>query len=455
MTSFETILYFIKNNPQDAPPTPEVLHSMKELSSDELVSVMQKCVEFTHLPTLQALFTHASDLRDPQLKSIKNILIIEAIKQYQWDLVPLLIQNGFNINCHDNEKNTPLHIVIAVKEIYFEKPTFLNERKIVIEMLIEAGANINANNKNGQTPLIRAVKFRTELVETLLKYNPDVNAAEWGQTPLMASRDQSISRLLLSKGANIDLQNKQGNTALMQAIDAGAIGIQLLLVHSKANIFLQNGKKETALSIATKRGNKDLIKLLMKNGAQPSKENMEDRFKNLPKFTFFAPKALTQEGVLEESDDPCDCCKKSRSYLYVEPIFDKNGDDLEINVCPWCIADGKLAKKYKVGAHRIDMDPAQSISDEMALEEVQMRTPGFIGWQERQWLVHCHTPCAFLGRVGWKDIEKIISDIEFVDSGILHQDTAFLKSLDADGSPTGYLFKCIKCNKLLMDYDCD
>ncbi len=193
----------------------------------------------------------------------------------------------------------------------------------------------------------------------------------------------------------------------------------------------------------------------MKNSAQLTKDTSEDRFKNLPKFTFFAHKALTQDGVLEETDDPCSCCQKSRGFLYESPILDENGDDHDIFICPWCIADGKLAKKYKVGAHRIDMDTAQSVTDTKALEEVQMRTPGFIGWQQERWLVHCHSPAAFLGRFGWEDIEKIISDIEFVDSDPKSQDVAVLKTLEAGGAHTCYLFKCIKCNKHLLYWDCD
>ncbi|MBA3722845.1 MAG: ankyrin repeat domain-containing protein [Parachlamydiaceae bacterium] len=181
--------------------------------------------------------------------------IIEALKQNQWDLILGLIQNGCNVNCNDSEKNTPLHIAISDHEVQFREPTFINERKLTIEKLIEAGADINARNKNGKTPLLRAIVIRPELVETLLKYNPDLNASDkWGKTPLMLSIDQNISRLLLSKGANIDLQDNQGNTALMNAIlDNRPTGVQLLLIYSKANIFLENKKKETALSIATKK----------------------------------------------------------------------------------------------------------------------------------------------------------------------------------------------------------
>lgn len=415
MTPSDSILHFIKNSLQDTWPTKEVQKYIQELNPDELESLMQQCVEFSHLPLLQMLFTYVPVVKDAKLRFLKNTLIIEAIKQYQWDLIPVLIQNNFEVNCQDADNNTPLHLIIAVRDTLFEKPSFLKERKALIDKLILNGATIDARNDKGETPLFRAVKCRPELVDKILKYNPDINAVdEQGRTPLMISPNKSISQLLISHHARVDLKDLNGNTAL---------------------------------SLATKQRNMGVIKLLQ--NLTPS-QDQEISFLSLPNFTFFSREALMQTGVLDNSDDPCNCCEKSRGYLY-----SRYEDDLqEIKVCPWCIADGKHAKKYEVGVHDIMLDPEQSVVDKTDFEELQMRTPGFTGWQEEKWLVHCHTPCTFLGRVGWKDVKKIFSKIKVEDSDLC-EDRDILKSLDAEFAPTGYLFRCIKCSQLLMYSDAD
>src|SRR5262249_47650 len=89
-----------------------------------------------------------------------------------------------------------------------------------------------------------------------------------------------------------------------------------------------------------------------------------------------------------------------------------------------------------------------------AKEEVAYRTPGFSGWQQEKWLVHCSDACAFLGPAGSLEVEAYESQ-ELLDSlrGDIQMNEQefqdYLNSMDKDYGPTAYVFKCLHCGTLL------
>ncbi len=68
-----------------------------------------------------------------------------------------------------------------------------------VKNVIKEGANVNIKNKNGETPLHRAVRLHyIELAETLINYGADVNTEdEHGITPL-----HTTTEVLLKAGLN-------------------------------------------------------------------------------------------------------------------------------------------------------------------------------------------------------------------------------------------------------------
>ena len=82
------------------------------------------------------------------------------------------------------------------------------------------------------------------------------------------------------------------------------------------------------------------------------------------------------------------------------------------------------------------------------------RTPGFSGWQQERWWSHCGQPGAFMGRAGKQELEAAgagaVARIREA-AGFDADDTGwptFLEALDADGSPTAYLFRCTECGDI-------
>jgi hypothetical protein len=102
--------------------------------------------------------------------------------------------------------------------------------------------------------------------------------------------DTDIVELLLDRGADINLQNEKGFTALMHALINGDTEIVKLLIDRGADIDLQNMYGETALDIAITKGNQKIIDILRKA------ERAENIYKKL-----IATKAYVQSQRINSS----------------------------------------------------------------------------------------------------------------------------------------------------------
>lgn len=105
----------------------------------------------------------------------------------------------------------------------------------VVEFLHGAGADINAKDSNGQTVLMFAVKgSHVEMVEYLLENGADIDARsiKQGFTALITAAaigNETMVRLLLEHGADKNIAERNGNTALDRAGQYGHPDIAALL----------------------------------------------------------------------------------------------------------------------------------------------------------------------------------------------------------------------------------
>ena len=137
---------------------------------------------------------------------------------------------------------------------------------------------VNANEKSRQYIFIDYVISQRPLkVLLILKYYPKyVNSRdEDNTTALMEASfhgNMNMVNLLLEHGANPDLENNNGDTAITDAalgnpFGRGHIHVIRLLLEKGANIDYQNYKGETALIITSSDGNRDVVRLLIEHGA--------------------------------------------------------------------------------------------------------------------------------------------------------------------------------------------
>lgn len=135
-----------------------------------------------------------------------------------------------------------------------------NNRPSVVRMLLGRGANVNLADREGTTPLLKAVSQQgiwpdqkpfAYITRLLLakKANPNVRDS-YGRTALMLATDLEIARLLVRGGAAVDARDPWGTTALMLAAQGGRGDIVRMLLQAGANPRLRTKWGQTALLFA-------------------------------------------------------------------------------------------------------------------------------------------------------------------------------------------------------------
>ena len=169
----------------------------------------------------------------------------------------------------------------------------------------------------------------------------------------------------------------------------------------------------------------------------------------LPAFRYH-PDPLGTSSI-RASDTVCVVCGQARGYVYTGPVYTESTEELDERICPWCIADGAAHERF--AAEFTDMGSIGGDDWEEVPERVQKlvghRTPGFTSWQGERWFTHCGDAAAFLGPVGYKELKALdpaaraaIRD-EAALEGAEWQE--YYRSLDREGSPVAYLFRCLHC----------
>lgn len=89
------------------------------------------------------------------------------------------------------------------------------------ELLIEKGANLNVTDAMGNSALHwAAINNEKEVVKLLLDKGADVNVrnCQFGKTPLMSTSSTEVVKILIAAGADINAKDNDGSTALDEAI---------------------------------------------------------------------------------------------------------------------------------------------------------------------------------------------------------------------------------------------
>jgi uncharacterized protein len=178
---------------------------------------------------------------------------------------------------------------------------------------------------------------------------------------------------------------------------------------------------------------------------------------SLPEFKYH-PDPLAS-GAVEVSSAICIVCGRARGYIYTGPVYGEH--ELDEKICPWCIADGTAHQQFE--AEFVDADCVggygtwETVPITVVRELVE-RTPCFSGWQQERWFTCCGDAAAFIGRAGKMELQAAgEAALEAIRSEGGYEGRnwdEYLDVLDADGSPTAYLFRCLHCGKLGGYSDC-
>jgi len=167
---------------------------------------------------------------------------------------------------------------------------------------------------------------------------------------------------------------------------------------------------------------------------------------NLPRFKFHPN--LYKLGIVEFQNGICDCCGK-KTNAYIQNMYTSE----EIScICLNCVSSGEAASKFD-GEF---IQYAEKISDKEKMDELFKRTPGYISWQGEHWLACCDDYCEYLGTVGIAELDEMgITEEVLKDYEERKMPNNMFTYLKKDGSPCGYLFRCLHCgkNRIWIDED--
>ncbi|XP_003373344.1 ankyrin repeat-containing domain protein [Trichinella spiralis] len=162
------------------------------------------------------------------------------------------------VNICDQNENTALHYAVSYGNF-----------EIVSLLLDSQVCDLNKANKAGYTAVmlaaltpLRSDRDRMVLQRLFHMGNVNVKATQHGQTALMLAVSQNkleSVKLLLEAGANVNLQDEDGSTALMCAAEHGHKDVvRLLLDVPEIDATMVDQDGSTALSVAVDNGHKNI-----------------------------------------------------------------------------------------------------------------------------------------------------------------------------------------------------
>ena len=155
-----------------------------------------------------------------------------------------------------------------------------------VELVLNEGVDINAPAKSNRTPLMWAIlSSSSEYIKTLIDLGADVNAQrpddKISPLNLAACRNNYMGiSILLEHGANIDIQDGAGDTALHYSVCQGLLSVSQLLTDSGCNVNLRDSREHTPLYLAAKNKHEHLVKHLVESNADVNmryKESLSER----------------------------------------------------------------------------------------------------------------------------------------------------------------------------------
>lgn len=143
-----------------------------------------------------------------------------------------------------------------------------------VELLLQLGVNINIKNEAGLTPLMMAsISRNIETAKFLIDSGADVNVVDnWGNTALLYSDSVEITRLLLESQRLTTLEQRgvhyvAGHTPLLKAVYRGSIQQVQLLLQYGANVNTRDPRGATPLTLARRCRHHEIEVLLLAHGA--------------------------------------------------------------------------------------------------------------------------------------------------------------------------------------------
>ena len=161
---------------------------------------------------------------------------------------------------------------------------------VKIEQLLQSGVDINTQHPTSGTTVLMIASsyyYYDDMVEFLIKKGANVNLKEnEGKTALLWASSNSLenAKILIVNGAKVNEAANDGMTPFLQAtlgVSSGKVPIEMCEYLRKNGAYInaelkrQSALKWTALHYAAANGDAELVKYLIKHGANVNKATGE------------------------------------------------------------------------------------------------------------------------------------------------------------------------------------
>jgi uncharacterized protein len=142
----------------------------------------------------------------------------------------------------------------------------------IVNVLLQGGADVNLKDNAGYPAILRALQNKhDEIADALLsRPNLDLNAKGLNGTVLMSyvrGEQEGTVKKLLERGADPNLSDEDGDTALHGAAQRGNVNVLKMLLAAGANPNAKNKLGGTALMWAGVYGHEEVARVLIDHGA--------------------------------------------------------------------------------------------------------------------------------------------------------------------------------------------
>ena len=223
-----------------------------------------------------------------------NSMLQEAASDGYEAVVRLLLQEGVDVNAHNDIHGNALHAAVS------------GNYKTIAELLIEKGADVNLQGgKYGSALQAAAATHGMDpIVKLVLEKGADVDAycGKFGTALIAAAAIDNVAtiRLLLEADVNIDAHGRKYGTALIAAVANENLSAVFTLLEGGANVNLRAPNGENPLRVAAKRLNEHIVKRRLENGADVARLENEQGYLEFDPITRVIARLLYAEADVKK-----------------------------------------------------------------------------------------------------------------------------------------------------------
>ena len=296
-------------------------------------------------------------------------IAVQAIKSGDIELARKALAYIDKLEVEGNPQLSKEQVVNLADGLSVEELRMLREKKLFSKVTFADAIYLALDTRKSDTALklIAMTTGDDDLNMRFLGTNTTalMMAAEGGQT--------EIARLLIDKGAKLDLDNGTGQTALMMAAERGQTEIARLLIDKGAKLDLADKDGNTALMVAARNGHLEVAKAIKEEQntgdimAELQQINAKEFGENDPALIAMITGAFRANNILidENNKKQMDAIRQISAHLK-NPTEDGFLDKLKILVTKVC---------YRLSSKKIYTAPTLKLIKEEMRKVIRSQPP--------------------------------------------------------------------------------